>query len=119
MQKNERDFPKKFRIEDSKLSEAELLICKAVKRESSPKKGWIGISTLDPAGNVVVHDIFTKHELRLETAKLLEKFGKDLLEEIKHREPVEGSKSVFISYEHAEDHKTAKDLVEAFLDAKG
>jgi hypothetical protein len=101
------------------LNEAELLICKAVRRESSPKKGWIGISTVDPAGNVVIHDIFTKHEMRMEVKKLLDKFGKDLLEEINHREPAEGSKSIFISHEHAEDHEAAKKLAEAFLDAKG
>ena len=99
------------------LNEAELLICKAVKRESSPKKGWIGISTVDPAGNVVIHDIFTRHGMQLEVKKLFDKFGKKLLKEINEREPAEGSKSIFISHEHAEDPDTARGLAKAFLES--
>lgn len=101
------------------LNEAELLICKEVKREFFPKKGWIGITTLDPAGNPIVHDVFTRHGLQLEVKKLLDKFGKDLLKEINERKPIEGSGTVFISHEHAEDQEAAKGLVKAFLVSQG
>ena len=99
------------------LNEAELLICKAVKRETFPKKGWIGISTLDPAGNIIIHDVFTRHGMQLEVKKLIDKFGKGLLKEINEREPIEGSGTIFISHEHAEDPDTARGLAKAFLES--
>lgn len=99
------------------LNEAELLICKEAKRESFTKKGWIGISTLDPAGNIIIHDVFTRHGLQIEAKKLIDKFGKDLLKEINERKPIKGSGVIFIAYEHAEDQDTARGLAKAFLES--
>ncbi len=89
------------------LNEAELLICKVVNSESSPKKGWFVISTIDPAGNPMIHDAFSRHELYLEVHRLLTIHGDIILNEIKNRVPLKGSKSIFINQIHAQDKETA------------
>lgn len=97
------------------LNEAELLICKVVNSESSPKKGWFVIATIDPAGNQVIHDAFSRHELYLEVNRLFSIHGEILLNEIKNRFPKKGSKSIFINQIQAKDKETAIGLAKELL----
>lgn len=97
---------------DVLLSEVELMVCKLVTTESHPGKGWIGITTLDPAGHTQFHGVFTRNDLIAEVNRLIAHHGDTVVRtEIDLRKVSRGSKSIFVPYRDAYDARHAESII--------
>lgn len=103
------------------ITNADLLICKAITTESFPDRGWVGIVVPDPANNgVILVDVMNRAQMYSHIKGLMKKHGESvvLCAASAFRVPP-GHQLIFTKYGEAFDINEARKIIERHLVTHG